>query len=210
MKNYKIFHYWLLSNHIYSNEKEICHTEKIIQDHLSRFCVDLPGLFKEKNPSVILTITVALVESRSTFSEISLIEYNQSINYLMAYADYLRLRQIIGQRVAGYDNREDGRILGYFLSRFDETGKILLGFDTLKETFDELGILLNVKPMFIKNYRDSFDPYFPNPRTGWLGRSLIPAMQSIFDRYENETDSYVLMTVESILDKYRNKRYLKD
>ena len=47
----------------------------------------------------------------------------------------------------------------------------LLGFETFTEAFNVIGFALGGRPASIKNYRDEFDPLFPNPRAGWRHRS---------------------------------------
>lgn len=59
----------------------------------------------------------------------------------------------------------------------------MLGFDTFTEAFNVIGIALGGKPSSIKNYRDEFDPLFPNPRAGWHHRSPRPYCAAVLKEY---------------------------
>jgi len=70
-------------------------------------------------------------------------------------------------------NKRDKAILvGLFLSKFDKEGLSILGFNRFTEAFNALGMSIEIKPASIKNYRDEFDPLFPNPRKGWNKRKI--------------------------------------
>jgi hypothetical protein len=59
-----------------------------------------------------------------------------------------------------------------FLSKFDEDGLKALGFGGFSEAFNVLALSVRASPASLKNYRDEFDPYFPNPRKGWHKRPM--------------------------------------
>jgi len=67
-------------------------------------------------------------------------------------------------------SREKQVLAGLFLSKFDDKALAALGFDSFTEAFNALGYGLGGRPASIKNYRDEFDPLFPNPRHGWRNR----------------------------------------
>lgn len=90
--------------------------------------------------------------------------------------------------------REKAVVCGLFLSKFDKDGLALLGFTSFSEAFNVLGISLGVRPASIKNYRDEFDPYFPNARKGWHNRPLREYCGSILDAFR-ETDLYPLASI---------------
>ncbi len=71
---------------------------------------------------------------------------------------------------AQIDSRSKQILAGLFLSKFDTEGLEELGFDSFSEAFNVLGYGLGGRPASIKNYRDEFDPMFPNPRIGWRNR----------------------------------------
>lgn len=62
--------------------------------------------------------------------------------------------------------REKAILVGLFLSKYDREGLRYLGFETLAEAYNSFGLALGVSPQSIKNYRDEFDPLFPNARRG--------------------------------------------
>lgn len=68
--------------------------------------------------------------------------------------------------------KEKAIMMGLFLSRFDHKGLTALGFSRFNEAFNVLGYSIGIKPSSIKNYRDEFDPIFPNARKGWHGRDM--------------------------------------
>lgn len=63
-------------------------------------------------------------------------------------------------------------LAGLFLSKYDTLALAKLGFGTFTEAFNVIGYALGGRPASIKNYRDEFDPFFPNPRMGWHKRAL--------------------------------------
>jgi hypothetical protein len=67
-------------------------------------------------------------------------------------------------------SREKQVLAGLFLSKFDTQGLAMLGFESFTEAFNVLGFGLGGRPASIKNYRDEFDPLFPNARHGWRNR----------------------------------------
>jgi len=67
-------------------------------------------------------------------------------------------------------NREKLILTGLFLSKYDSAGLSELGFESFVEAFNVIGYALGEKPASIKNYRDEFDPLFPNKRRGWHKR----------------------------------------
>jgi hypothetical protein len=81
--------------------------------------------------------------------------------------------------------REKLVIAGLFMSKFDKIGLGLLGFKTFTEAFNVIGFALGGKPASIKNYRDEFDPVFPNPRAGWHHRSPRPYCAKVLREYQD-------------------------
>ncbi len=72
----------------------------------------------------------------------------------------------------GLSIRDKAILIGLYLSKFDEKSLTSLGFSGFKEAFNTLGYSIGSKPNSIKNYRDEFDPYFPNERKGWHKRPI--------------------------------------
>lgn len=74
-------------------------------------------------------------------------------------------------------------LAGLFLSKFDQEGLRTLGFSGFVEAFNAFGFGLGGRPASIKNYRDEFDPLFPNPRKGWHKRPLREHCREILDLF---------------------------
>ena len=72
-------------------------------------------------------------------------------------------------------------LAGLYLSKFDADGLRRLGFDSFVEAFNVLGYALGGRPARIKNYRDEFDPLFPNARKGWHKRPRRDYCMRLFD-----------------------------
>jgi len=64
-------------------------------------------------------------------------------------------------------NRTKLILTGLYLAEFDSVGLKRLGFRSFAEAFNVVGYALGSKAASIKNYRDEFDPLFPNQRQGW-------------------------------------------
>jgi hypothetical protein len=82
-----------------------------------------------------------------------------------------------------FSNRDKAILIGLYLSKFDEDALNELGFDGINQAFNALGYSIGVKPASIKNYRDEFDPYFPNPRKGWHKRTLRDYCKKYLDNF---------------------------
>ena len=81
--------------------------------------------------------------------------------------------------------REKSILAGLFLAKFDERGLKYLGFDNFTEAFNVIGFSLEVKPMSVKNYRDEFDPIFPNKRQGWHKREIRQYCKNIYNSFKD-------------------------
>jgi hypothetical protein len=80
--------------------------------------------------------------------------------------------------------REKLILAGLYLSKFDAAGLMKLGFDSFQEAFNVIGFALGSKPASIKNYRDEFDPLFPNQRMGWHKRKTRDYCLAVFEQYK--------------------------
>lgn len=74
-------------------------------------------------------------------------------------------------------------LVGMFLSKYDQKALDILGFESFTEAFNVLGLSLGVKPNSIRNYRDEFDPIFPNHRQGWHKRPMYSSRKEIVAQY---------------------------
>lgn len=79
--------------------------------------------------------------------------------------------------------REKSILAGLYLSKFDSEGLRCLGFDSFIEAFNVIGAALGVRPASIKNYRDEFDPLFPNNRKGWHKRPTRDYCKAVYDSF---------------------------
>jgi len=85
-------------------------------------------------------------------------------------------------------------LTGLFLSKFDVNGLQALGFDGFIEAYNVIALSLNSKPASIKNYRDEFDPYWPNPRQGRHNRPIREHCKNIMDEFNNlDIDSFATL-----------------
>src|SRR5258706_16426971 len=81
--------------------------------------------------------------------------------------------------------REKLILTGLYLSKYDLLGLKKLGFESFVEAFNIIGYALGEKPASIKNYRDEFDPLFPNKRKGWRNRATRQYCLKVFEEYKN-------------------------
>lgn len=81
--------------------------------------------------------------------------------------------------------REKSVLTGLYLSKFDLVGLDQLGFDGFTEAFNILGHALGVRPASVKNYRDEFDPLFPNDRKGWHKRPMREYCKAVYDAFSD-------------------------
>jgi hypothetical protein len=79
--------------------------------------------------------------------------------------------------------REKLILTGLFLAKYDIAGLKKLGFKSFIEAFNVVGYALGAKPASIKNYRDEFDPLFPNRRLGWHKRPTREYCLKVFEEY---------------------------
>ncbi|MCX6621589.1 MAG: DUF3883 domain-containing protein, partial [Acidobacteria bacterium] len=74
---------------------------------------------------------------------------------------------------------------GLYLSKYDSLGLKMLGFESFKEAFNVIGYAMRSQPGSIKNYRDEFDPLFPNRRRGWHKRPTRDYCLKVFETYKD-------------------------
>jgi hypothetical protein len=79
--------------------------------------------------------------------------------------------------------REKAILAGLYLSKFDSEGLQRLGFDNFVEAFNVIGSALGVRPASVKNYRDEFDPLFPNKRKGWHKRPIRDYCKAVYSAF---------------------------
>jgi hypothetical protein len=81
--------------------------------------------------------------------------------------------------------RERLILAGLYLSKYDSVGLKHLGFGSFAEAYNVIGYALGSQPASIKNYRDEFDPLFPNRRKGWHKRSIRGYCERVFEAYKS-------------------------
>lgn len=86
-----------------------------------------------------------------------------------------------------FSMREKAILTGLYLSKFNSEGLVRLGFNGFTEAFNILGHALGVRPASVKNYRDEFDPLFPNDRKGWHKRPMREYCKAVYDSFGDLT-----------------------
>jgi len=81
--------------------------------------------------------------------------------------------------------REKLILVGLYLSKYDSLGLKKLGLESFVEAFNVIGYALGSRPASIKNYRDEFDPLFPNRRKGWHKRQIRGYCLRVFEEYKS-------------------------
>lgn len=81
-------------------------------------------------------------------------------------------------------NRTKLILAGLYLAKYDAAGVRRLGFRSFTEAFNVIGYALSSQPASIKNYRDEFDPLFPNKRKGWHKRPIRDYCLKVFEEYK--------------------------
>ena len=79
------------------------------------------------------------------------------------------------------DKRDKAILMGLFLSRYDKQALESFGFTGFRQAYNVLGLSIGFIPKSIQNYRDDFDPYFPNNRKGWRNRNLRDYCREFMD-----------------------------
>jgi hypothetical protein len=81
-------------------------------------------------------------------------------------------------------NRTKLILTGLYLAKYDSVGLRRLGFRSFVEAFNVIAYALGSQPASIKNYRDEFDPLFPNQRKGWHKRPIRDYCRKVFEEYK--------------------------
>ena len=100
-------------------------------------------------------------------------------------------------------------IVALYLSKFDELAVQSLGYGSWNQCYQDVESRLEVKGSTIKNMRDSFDPYYPNPRVGWYQRPLLRSRVETIDEFDNLSFASFLKLVQTILLPDRNQAQLQ-
>lgn len=107
--------------------------------------------------------------------------------------------------------RDKSILTGLFLSKYDEKGISELGFNTFQEAFNVLGYTLQSKPSSIKNYRDEFDPLFPNNRKGWHKRTIRDYCKKFYDEFNSlEFAAFSDLIKSFLIDNYEIENFIAE
>lgn len=91
-------------------------------------------------------------------------------------------------------------LIGMYLSKYDKQALDILGFESFVEAYNTIGLAINAKPLSIRNYRDEFDPVFPNKRKGWHKRSMFQTRVEMLNKYKD-------LSLEEFTDLVKNVIY---
>ncbi len=103
-------------------------------------------------------------------------------------------------------SRWDAILISYYLSHNYRDAVEELGFRTYLDASNELALLLDVKPGFIKRTRDGFDPFFPNSKVGYYQRPLRPSRQYVFDYFQTVSDDDLSTYINWLVEEYKSNR----
>lgn len=102
--------------------------------------------------------------------------------------------------------RDKAVLIGLFLSRFDKAALDAFGFTGFRQAYNVLGYSIGFLPKSIQNYRDEFDPYFPNPRKGWRNRGL----RDYCEEYMKLTESFSIADFYALIRAWMETDTLVD
>lgn len=100
--------------------------------------------------------------------------------------------------------REKTILAGLYFSKFDFEGLNYLGFSSYTEAFNVIGLAMEISPMSVKNYRDEFDPLFPNERKGWHKREIRKYCKDIYDSFNSLDLPEFTLLLKDIIYKDRD------
>ncbi|MFZ1720134.1 MAG: DUF3883 domain-containing protein [Candidatus Moraniibacteriota bacterium] len=93
-------------------------------------------------------------------------------------------------------------LIGMYLSKYDKQALDILGFESFTEAYNTIGLAINAKPLSIRNYRDEFDPVFPNERKGWHKRPMFQTRVEMLNKYKDLSLEAFTSLVKTII--YQN------
>lgn len=93
-------------------------------------------------------------------------------------------------------------LIGMYLSKYDKQALEILGFGSFVEAYNTIGLAIKAKPLSIRNYRDEFDPVFPNERKGWHKRPMFQTRVEVLNKYKELSLGEFTDLVKSII--YQN------
>jgi len=107
-----------------------------------------------------------------------------------------------------FSDLEKAVATGVYLSKFDKQGLDEFGFTGFGNAYNVLGYSLGVLPKSIQNYRDEFDPVFPNPRKGWRNRKLRTYCKKVLDLVDPlSVDDFTRLVKTFVIKDYDAEQY---
>lgn len=107
--------------------------------------------------------------------------------------------------------RDKAILIGLYLSKYDEDGLNALGFEGFVQAYNTLGYSIGFKPASIKNYRDEFDPYFPNPRKGRHKRSIREYCKKILDDFSSlNLKNFTDLIKSLVIQNYEIEKFMEE
>lgn len=99
-------------------------------------------------------------------------------------------------------------IVAYYLSRFDQRAYDRLDFGGKTAAHKEIGRILGVKPNYVKNQRDEFDPLHDNTRVGWYQTPVRRSCARVHESFQTLGEMAIYSIVNDILydTAYRDSR----
>ncbi|MFA9289978.1 MAG: protein NO VEIN domain-containing protein [Solirubrobacteraceae bacterium] len=106
--------------------------------------------------------------------------------------------------------RDKSIITGLYLSKYSQEGLNELGFKSFQQAFNVLGFSLGSKPASLKNYRDEFDPLFPNDRKGWHKRAIREYCKNYYNEFQNISFSVFSDLIKSFfIENYELENFVR-
>jgi len=90
-------------------------------------------------------------------------------------------------------------IIAYYLSRFDRSGYLNLGYKNFNEAYMDIEKKLSVKRRTVQNMRDEFDPFHDNKRAGWYKKIQTGSRKKVIKTFESLEEEDIREVVIEIL-----------
>ncbi len=104
------------------------------------------------------------------------------------------------KNITSLSKRDKAVLMGLFLSRFDKQALEIFGFEGFVQAYNVLGLSIGFIPKSIQNYRDEFDPYFPNARKGWWKRPLRDYCKEYMDATSDLSFDEFFNVIKNLLE----------
>lgn len=105
---------------------------------------------------------------------------------------------------------QNAMLIGMFISKYDKQALDILGFKNFAEAYNVIGLTLGIKPLTIRNYRDEFDPVFPNPRIGYRNRPMVKSRKEMLDEFNDLSIEDFINLVKGLIYENPDVELLKE